>query len=202
MQYAKDEIRQRIIDVAREEFLENGFEKASIRAITTRAKTSKSNLYNYFKDKDQLFYSVLEPTIVRIYQGLEVARTYNVPKSTDAYTQDSQKFVVSTVMEFVFENITDFKLLLFNSQGSSLENFKDKIGEAFTDLLCQWVESIKPDQEISKFFISCVANFIIGGIEQTVKFRVSKEQVSMHQHEFISFLYHGWQGVFGIKEKI
>jgi AcrR family transcriptional regulator len=45
VQFAKDEIRQKIIDTAREEFLEKGFEKASIRTITARAKTAKSNLY-------------------------------------------------------------------------------------------------------------------------------------------------------------
>ena len=44
MQYAKDQIRQRIIDVAREEFLDRGFEKASIRTITSKAKTAKRYL--------------------------------------------------------------------------------------------------------------------------------------------------------------
>jgi AcrR family transcriptional regulator len=124
MQYAKDEIRQRIIDVAREEFLEKGFEKASIRTITARAKTSKSNIYNYFKDKDDLFCSILEPTLAKIQKGFEVAKSFNVPKGVDEYTQDSQKLVVDTVMEFVFENITDLRLLLFHAQGSSLESFK------------------------------------------------------------------------------
>jgi AcrR family transcriptional regulator len=51
MQFAKDEIRDRIIDAARAEFLEKGFERVSIRTITARARTAKSNLYNYFKDK-------------------------------------------------------------------------------------------------------------------------------------------------------
>lgn len=196
MQYAKDEIRQRIIEVAKQEFLENGFEKASIRTITAKAKTSKSNIYNYFKDKDHLFYSILEPTLAKIQQGLEMAKSFNVPKGVDAYTQDSQRIVVGAIMGFVFENITDFKLLLFQAQGSSLDNFKDKITEIFTDLLYEWVESIRPDKGISRFFVRCVANFIIGGIEQTIKYGITKEQVSMGQHEFISFLYHGWKGVF------
>jgi AcrR family transcriptional regulator len=200
MQYAKDEIRGRIIDAARAEFLEKGFERASVRTITARARTSKSNLYNYFQDKDRLFYAVLEPTLTQVYQGLEAAKIYNAPKSAAAYTRDSQKFVVTKVMEFVFNHMTDLKLLLFNAQGSSLANFKDRITDAFTGLLCEWVESIQPQKEISRFFIGQVAGLIIGGIEQTIKSGVTPEQVETHQDEFVAFLYHGWQGVFHIKE--
>jgi hypothetical protein len=64
----------------------------------------------------------------------------------DAYTWDSQKFVVGKVMEFVFDHLTDLKLLLFHAQGSSLANFKDRVADAFTDLLCEWVESIRPQK--------------------------------------------------------
>jgi AcrR family transcriptional regulator len=196
MQYAKDEIRGRIIDAARAEFLKKGFERASIRTITARAKTSKSNLYNYFQDKDRLFYAVLEQTLTKVYQGLEAAKIYNAPKSAAAYTWESQTFVVGKVMEFVFNHMTDLKLLLFHAQGSSLANFKDQITDGFTDLLCEWVESIRPQKEISRFFIGQVAGLIIGGIERTIKSGLSKEQVEAHQDEFISFLYYGWQGVF------
>jgi AcrR family transcriptional regulator len=200
MQFAKDEIRERIIEAARAEFLEKGFERASVRAITARAKTAKSNLYNYFQDKDRLFYAVLEPTLTKVLQGLEAAKIYNVPKSAVAYTRNSQKFVVDKVMEFVFDHLTDLKLLLFHAQGSSLANFKDQITDTFTYLLSVWVESIQPQQEISRFFIGQVAGLIIGGIERTIKSGVTPEQVETHQDEFVNFLYYGWQGVFNTKE--
>jgi AcrR family transcriptional regulator len=46
MPYAKDETRQRVIDIARDEFHDKGFEKASIQTIISKAKTSKSDVYN------------------------------------------------------------------------------------------------------------------------------------------------------------
>ncbi len=196
MQYAKDEIRQRIIDVAREEFLEKGFEKASIRTITARAKTSKSNLYNYFKDKDHLFCSILEPTVSKIYQGLELAKSFNVPKEANAYTKESQQMVIGVVMQFIFENLTDIKLLLFQARGSSLESLKERVIDAFTDVLYDWTQSIRPEKGISKFFVRCVANFYLSVIEQMILTLTSKEQVEKEGEKFLIFVYNGWQGVF------
>ncbi len=196
MQYAKNEIKQRIMDVAREEFLEKGFEKASIRAITAKAGTSKSNIYNYFHDKDHLFCSILEPTVVKIHQGLESARIFNVPKEADAYTKETQKFVMGVVTQFVTENLTDVKLLFFQARGSSLESFRDKVVDAFTAVLFDWVSAIKSKREISKFFVRCVANFYVSIIEQMILSVTSQEQVEKIGEEFLIFVYHGWQGVF------
>ena len=36
-------------------FLQYGYEKTSIEKIARQAKISKSNLYNYFKSKDEIF---------------------------------------------------------------------------------------------------------------------------------------------------
>jgi AcrR family transcriptional regulator len=194
MQYAKDEIRQRIIDVAREEFLEKGFEKASIRTITAKAKTSKSNLYNYFKDKDHMFYSVLEPTLTKIQNGLELAKSYSIANGVVAYTKEAQKHNAFMILEFVYENLADVKLLLFQAQGSSLESFKDKTIDTFADILCSWVKENAPNKKVSRFFVRCISSFYLSAIEQLIINGVSKEQVKQND-EFICFIYYGWNGI-------
>lgn len=194
VQFAKDEIRQRIIDTAREEFLQKGFEKASIRTITAGAKTAKSNLYNYYKDKNDLFCSILEPTVSNIQRGLELAKQFNVPKGIDEYTQESQMFVVGVVNKFVAENYTDVKLLLFKAQGSSLESFRYEFLEAFTDNMCSWAKSIKPDKDISRLFVRSACSFYLSLIEQAVLYGKS-EEMQKFQQEFGKFVYHGWKGL-------
>lgn len=63
MQFKKEDIRQTIIDKAREEFLIKGFKDASLRTIAKDAGVGLSNIYNYFKNKDDLFCEVLAPTL-------------------------------------------------------------------------------------------------------------------------------------------
>lgn len=75
----KDEIKYRILDSARIEFQEKGFEKASIRNIARAANVSKSNIYNYFKSKELLFEAVIEDTIMEIEIGLKkLKENYNI----------------------------------------------------------------------------------------------------------------------------
>ena len=55
-----DARREAILDVAQEIFLEEGFAAASMSAIAARLGGSKGTLYNYFKNKDELFEACVE----------------------------------------------------------------------------------------------------------------------------------------------
>jgi AcrR family transcriptional regulator len=56
----RDARRERILDVATEVFLEEGFANASMSTIAARLGGSKGTLYNYFKSKDDLFAAYVE----------------------------------------------------------------------------------------------------------------------------------------------
>lgn len=58
MQYSKDDIQKEILKAAEKVFLENGFPKASMREIAQEAQVGLSNIYNYFKSKDDIFCTV------------------------------------------------------------------------------------------------------------------------------------------------
>jgi AcrR family transcriptional regulator len=51
----RDARREAILDVARDVFLEEGYATASMSAIAARLGGSKGTLYNYFKNKEELF---------------------------------------------------------------------------------------------------------------------------------------------------
>jgi AcrR family transcriptional regulator len=52
---SRDRRRETIMAVAREVFFENGYAAASMSAIAARLGGSKGTLYNYFKNKEELF---------------------------------------------------------------------------------------------------------------------------------------------------
>ncbi len=52
------EMRQRIIHGAMQMFLEEGYEKTSIRNIAEKIEYSPATIYLYYKDKDELLYDV------------------------------------------------------------------------------------------------------------------------------------------------
>jgi AcrR family transcriptional regulator len=54
-----DELREHILWVAKDVFLEVGFERASMDEIAARAETSKRTLYAHFENKEKLFLAIL-----------------------------------------------------------------------------------------------------------------------------------------------
>lgn len=60
---ADKSINGRLMECARKEFLEKGFEKASLRNICRTAEVTTGALYKRFKGKEELFSSIVEDDI-------------------------------------------------------------------------------------------------------------------------------------------
>lgn len=59
MQIRKDEVEKALLDAAETEFYAHGFEHASVRRIMRNAGVSIGNFYNYFKNKEELYYALV-----------------------------------------------------------------------------------------------------------------------------------------------
>ena len=55
-----DELRNHILWIAKDAFLELGFERTSMDEVAARAATSKRSLYAHFESKENLFLAVIE----------------------------------------------------------------------------------------------------------------------------------------------
>ncbi len=66
---AMEETRQDILLAATQEFVENGFNGASISSITSRTKSSQRMLYYHFGGKKELYRAVLEAGYKRMFES-------------------------------------------------------------------------------------------------------------------------------------
>ena len=81
-------IDPRIFESARKEFLEDGFEKASLKAICEGAGVTTGALYKRYKGKEDLFCAVVEQTVKDLY---EVAHARGDGIRPPCRTQNSSK---------------------------------------------------------------------------------------------------------------
>jgi len=75
----KSDIDVRILHAARERFLNQGVDGASLRAIAKDAGTSIGMVYYYFPTKDDLFLAVVEEVYERVVSELSAALGSDVP---------------------------------------------------------------------------------------------------------------------------
>ncbi len=62
------ELRQQILDAARELFVHEGYESVSMRKIADKIEYSPATIYTYFKDKDEILDCLCEETFFQLYE--------------------------------------------------------------------------------------------------------------------------------------
>lgn len=112
----------KVLEAAREEFMESGYEKASMRSIAGRCGMTAAGLYRHCSDKEDLFDQLAAPAVKRIevWQESHVARYENAIQEERAVWQDSW---VDMMREVVYPHMEEYHLLLAKSQGSKYGNF-------------------------------------------------------------------------------
>lgn len=63
----KQELKQRILDAARELFVRNGYESVSMRKIADKIEYSPATIYTYFKHKDEILDCLCEETFLKLH---------------------------------------------------------------------------------------------------------------------------------------
>ena len=61
MQVKKDDIQNKILSVAERLFIKNGYENTSLKMIAERSYISKSNIYRYYKSKEEIYETLVGP---------------------------------------------------------------------------------------------------------------------------------------------
>lgn len=117
-QREKEEMRQMILDAAREIFLEKGYHQTSIRNIAERIEYSPGTIYLYYKEKDDIFHALHEEGFKRMLKDMEPLRFVQDP-------YERLKAMGRIYMNFARNN-KDFYDLMFIVQAPMNMEMKDK----------------------------------------------------------------------------
>lgn len=100
----KEELREQIVTAAMRLFLEQGYEKTSIRAIAQAIDYSPGTIYLYFKDKNDIFYEVHN----RVFGHL-LAAMHETARIEDPY--ERLLAIGRSYIRFAFENPESYELM-------------------------------------------------------------------------------------------
>jgi AcrR family transcriptional regulator len=113
----------KIMAAAKAEFMEVGFDRASMRSIAGRCGMTAAGIYRHCRDKEDLFDQIVSPAVERINEWIDA----HVARYIDAVNQDERMqwrdSEIDMMREVVYPNMEEYHLLLAKSQGSKHENF-------------------------------------------------------------------------------
>jgi TetR/AcrR family transcriptional regulator len=125
----KIEKQARIINAAMKEFVNSGYDKASTNEIVKEAQISKGSLFNYFKNKKDLYLFLIEYSmniIEEIYEKIDM-------KERDLFKKIHQVGMVKLNIQKKSPLVFDFLKSLGNENGPEVKFDIDRIKGSIMD---------------------------------------------------------------------
>lgn len=104
----KENLRQQILEAARDLFIEEGYENLSMRKIAERIEYSPTTIYLYFKDKAELLRAICDQTFLGLIERFQELQTRQLDPMT--FFRESGR----TYIEFALENPNQYRLTFLN----------------------------------------------------------------------------------------
>ena len=120
---------KKVLAAARAEFMEYGFENASMRRIGERCGMTAAGLYRHCRDKADLFREIVSPSVRKIDDWLDahINRSIKTVESNEVdLWKDSE---IDMMRELIYPNMEEYRLLLTKAQGTPYESFLHDLTE-------------------------------------------------------------------------
>ncbi len=195
--------REKILAAAKEEFLDKGFEKASIRAIAKNASLTSAALYRHFGSKHDIFAALVEP-------GLEAVDTWTKDHRTHAYIdaengrieRAASRSEVDMMRDVVFPNRDTFKLLVSCSQGTAYENFVHMLVERQQVELAQGISWLKAKgfkvKDVGEGALHMMLSAYTTALFEPIAHDYPEEDTMQYYRTMERFFLPGWRDILGI----
>ncbi len=190
-----DALTEKILINAKQEFLTNGFEKASMRVIAKKSGVTTGALYTRFANKDDLFTTLVKPfadEFIRIDTEWKISPQELWVRKFNAG---------NALIEHIYADKDTFMLLFTCAVGSSQENFIDRIIKIEVQDTLAYIENLSDEQK-KLIKISNEALYILASAHCRSLFEISYLDIPLDEAKkqvanIMEFFMCGWSKIFG-----
>lgn len=203
MQIRKDYTRDQIVEVAKQVFLDKGYAKTSMRDIAAGVGIGVSNIYNYFKGKDDLFRHIVAPLLAELERMMHEHHDVNDQEQFIRYARGDDDMLadhVQAYMKLINNHRDELKLLLYQAQGSSLESYIDQYTEDCTQQVLVFMNELKrkyPQFSVihTPFTYHIHMVWMFGFISEVIKHQLTSDEIKAAIEDYIAFEFTGWRAL-------
>ena len=192
-------VHEAILQAAEEEFLEKGFQNASLRNIVKIAGVTTGAFYRYYSSKDALFAALVEPHAAQVkYLFLSDIERWDALASEDKlkHMTDISKPCIGAILDYIYDHYTGFKLLVCASGGTVYENFIHDlvVEEVASSFRCAEVlrEMGYDVPEMDPELCHLLSSAMFSGIFEIVAHDMNKEDAKRRVAQLQEFFTGGW----------
>ena len=196
------ETKSKILASAKKEFMKKGYLQASLRTICKEAGVTTGALYFFFRDKEDLFASLVEEPLNQLYEMMNHHYADEITQMKDSFTikEDfTDDFeAAEQIIHYLYLYNEEFHLILIKSQGSRYESSVDKfveITENHYRILYDRISELTGKKKVDDYIIHWMAHMQIDVFVHMLTHVESEEAALKHMDTIIKYLTTGWLGM-------
>lgn len=205
MRIPNEKLAAELLEAGKKEFLELGFQGASMRSIAASLGVTTGALYRYYTDKEAMFDALVEePAKVLETSYREQQQNYadqSLQSQLDGLPEISDGSA-AWMMNYIYDHFDAFKLIACCSAGTRYEHYIDTLidieSESGRRLIDRMKEEGVPVQEMDDELIHILSSALFNGMFETVRHDMPREKAMQHMCSLRDFYSAGWFKILGL----
>ena len=194
-----------ILEASRKEFMEYGYEKASLRRIAKEASVTTGAIYGYFAGKDALFAALTEDAaeeLVELYTKVHSDFASLPPEEQPDMLNVETEECVPWLVNYVYDHFEAFKLLLCCGAPGCGERFFDRLAEVEEQSCHDFVAAVEqmgyPVPKLGDALIHIVCSTFFRQIQEFVDHDIPREEAMSCSLILSRFQHAGWKKILNL----
>lgn len=195
----------KILECAKEEFMEKGFEGASMRSIAEKSGYTTGMVYGRFADKSQLFKELVGEAADKLFNYFSKAEDDFAAFPPERQYNEMHTYVdskVDVMIDMIYDNFDAFKLIVCKSAGSGYEYYIDKMIDVETKNTVRFIKQLNDAgikmnvvrADLSHMLSSAMFNVIF----EVVAHDLPREEARGYIKQVQDFFNAGWDKLLGL----
>ena len=189
------EKRTLLIEAAKKEFKEKGYNKASLRSICSKAGVTTGALYFFFENKEDLFSSIVDPPVEElkqmIFEHFKEDRDFLGRLNTMDLGDLDHSDMAELVVDHIYKNYDAFILLLSGSKEDALEERIDEFVELMEKSTAMMVSESR-FYTIDPFMTHWMAHTTVDSVVHVIKHEKDLMSAKKRIQSIMNYLVIGW----------
>ncbi|MBQ8799547.1 MAG: TetR/AcrR family transcriptional regulator [Lachnospiraceae bacterium] len=190
----KTATNKRLQECMRREFLEKGFEKASLNHIAKQAGITPAGVYRHYASKEAMFESLVAAVAEEFYCICEEQMRKIDTDVIREHVGNGYSTFEEGWIDYIYRHFDEFKLLIVCSKGTKYEGFLDTLVTMEEKSSAHLIQLLKREGFVKKSFteeqIHITATMYITGLYEIIRHDMPKEKAI----ECIRFIYEFYDG--------
>ena len=195
---------EKIQEAAMAEFLDKGFQGASLRQIVKNAGVTTGAFYGYFSSKEALFTAIVEPHATALMGKFMWAQTSFAELPDEEQPQHmgvESRDYVAWMVDYICRHREPVKLLLCCAEGTSYENFIHNMVEVEVESTLRYMGVLRrmgrDIPQMSRSLCHIIASGMFNAIFEVVIHDMPYEQALRDVEQLQTFYTAGWSKLMG-----